>query len=88
MAFNRKLDKYLIETLNDYIIVNGSKILLFRERDADKLNWNLSNAQYIIDSTGVVEWEAWADDSSPTTSELTPVSTTLEEIKNWNDCRY
>tara|TARA_Y100000593_G_scaffold16106_1_gene31789 strand:+ start:8553 stop:9980 length:1428 start_codon:yes stop_codon:yes gene_type:complete len=27
----------------------------------------------------------WADDSSPTTSELTPVSTTLEEIKNWNE---
>jgi len=46
-----KFNKYSIDTFDDYIIVNQSKILLLRDRNANNLNWE--DAEYIIDSTGV-----------------------------------
>jgi len=47
-----KLNKYNIEIADDYLTVNDNKIKLFRERDPSKINWDLANANYIIDSTG------------------------------------
>lgn len=47
------LKKYNIQIENNYIIVNGLKINLLRDRNPENLNWGKYNVEYIIDSTGV-----------------------------------
>lgn len=47
-----KLEKYNILIFDDYIIVNDNKIILFRERDPSKINWDKADVNYIVDSTG------------------------------------
>ena len=44
--------KYEIEISENLITVNGSKIILFRERDPTKIDWTKADVNYIIDSTG------------------------------------
>ena len=45
--------KYNILTFENYLIVNDNKVILFRERDPQKINWKSANVDYVIDSTGV-----------------------------------
>ena len=47
-----KLKKYEIEISENFIKVNGFKIMLFRERDPTKIDWCNADVNYIIDSTG------------------------------------
>ena len=47
------LNKYDIKVYDDFVIVNGLKIFLFRDRDPKKLEWSKLDIEYIIDSTGV-----------------------------------
>jgi glyceraldehyde 3-phosphate dehydrogenase len=48
-----KLDKYQIDVFDNHIMVNGNKIMLFRERDPSKIDWDKADVNYVIDSTGV-----------------------------------
>jgi len=47
------LNKYKIESNDNYILVNNQKIILLRDRDPNNLDWNKSGVEYIIDSSGV-----------------------------------
>jgi len=44
--------KHVKENGNDYINLNGNKILIFKSYLVSEINWNIANADYIIESSG------------------------------------
>ena len=46
------LSKLDIQIFESYIVVNGNRIQLFRERNPSNIDWGSANVQYVIDSTG------------------------------------
>ena len=42
-----------VKAEDNYLVVNGNKIAVFNEREAKAIPWAKTDAEYIVESTGV-----------------------------------